>query len=1021
LAEEFAKLTATVNTASTKLGSFKKDTESRKKTAQLQEAGEKITAAEQEVEKTTEAVAPLNAEDYEKLPSDEAAALTEKATTHAKAAQALVDEAKNFLAARLKDCKALPSAAETTTKLQTRITDASTSLMKARKVATEQEHKFVAKRVVKEAEELVASLDAEVTAAEEACAPLVEKGGEQFLVAASLRTLTAALRENMAKESKAVEAVFKEASGGEASIAQEAFLTYLQKLPEAIGHPEVEFTEDRRAAVFKLVDADGDSSVSEQEFKDIFKQTFICVTGISMTDVMQVSASKTVCKVEPKEVLEALSAPSHDEDTGVERVEVKMVSSGATGFVTVKGNQGTTYLEETSPFNKFCTEMDKALEDRIANLKTANTTLNDKSNELSAAGSSTPLTEARAEITKLRPVASAKSKALVDLKTKVAAAKKEFHKAEAAEKTAHIEAKERKEAEAITSEVFVELEAAEALAKKVEDSSEPLLSLKGEEVKGFATPASLSEEVERLVLEATEALSKVKSAALEQTKKLAKAAKGPMLEAKKEIGKMVVKVDAASKKCNTTLQAVHTACQSLIEEGFGKASTSLREAARQPDASIDKLFDELAEGADKISEEAFCKRLLSLPGLELQAEHAKLISRKVEAGGISKSNLLSFIQKYYVVTTGIAITTDFDITKGKTVRKIEPEELIEVLEGPLVDENTLARVKGRSLIDAAEGWITIKGNQGSVFLKECPKPLYIVTSSEEVRLDPEAKAGAETVRFLKPLEVLEMLAGPKKETFEPALKAKGKALSDSATGWFNIRDKEGNVFAEAGGKFYTCTSAVAMTDNFDIKDCNVVKKLAVGELFAVEEGPTVEESSGVTRVKGKSCADEKVGWITVKGNAGTVYATASTKHYAVVKEVPLLKSATAGSEQVRQLKEGEVVQLVEGPKSEVIQPVMRVQAKASSDGAIGWVTADASLVKRWNSTFKASKAMPLHSACKVEGAEVLRELASGEVLEAQEGPVKEAEEMRVKVKAKKDNLIGWATLVDSSGKRILSV
>jgi len=484
----------------------------------------------------------------------------------------------------------------------------------------------------------------------------------------------------------------------------------------------------------------------------------------------------------------------------------------------------------------------------------------------------------------------------------------------------------------------------------------------------------------------------------------------------------VAKVEAASKKCNTALQAVHTACQNLIEEGFGKASTSLREAARQPDTSIDKLFDDMAEGAEKISEAAFCKRLLSLPGLELQEEHAKLIARKVEAGGISKHGLLSFIQKYYVVTTGIAITTDFDITKGKTLRKVEPEELIEVLEGPLVDEKTtLARVKGRSLIDAAEGWITIKGNQGSVFLKECSKPLYIVTSSDEVRLDPEAKAGAETVRSLKPLEVLEMMAGPKKETFEPAQKARGKALSDSATGWFTIRDKEGNVFAEAEGKFYTCTAAVAMTDNLDIKDCNVVKKLAVGELFAVEEGPTVEEGSGVTRVKGKSCEDEKVGWITVKGNAGTVYATASTKHYAVVKEVALQKTNAASSEQVRQLAEGEVVQVMEGPKSEVIQPVMRVQVKASSDGAVGWVTTGASIVKRWNGMLKASTATPLHSACQAEGAEVLRELAAGEMLEVQEGPVKEADEMRVKVKAKKDNLIGWATAIDSNNKRTLTV
>ena len=136
-------------------------------------------------------------------------------------------------------------------------------------------------------------------------------------------------------------------------------------------------------------------------------------------------------------------------------------------------------------------------------------------------------------------------------------------------------------------------------------------------------------------------------------------------------------------------------------------------------------------------------------------------------------------------------------------------------------------------------------------------------------------------------------------------------MSDNAMGWFTIRDKQGNVFAEGEGKYYTCTSAVAMTDNLDIKDCNVLKKLTVGELFFVEEGPVEQEEQGITRVKGKTSTDEKVGWITIKGNAGTVYAAASTKHYAVVKEVPLQKTNAANAPTVRELKVEEIVQACE--------------------------------------------------------------------------------------------------------------
>jgi len=277
------------------------------------------------------------------------------------------------------------------------------------------------------------------------------------------------------------------------------------------------------------------------------------------------------------------------------------------------------------------------------------------------------------------------------------------------------------------------------------------------------------------------------------------------------------------------------------------------------------------------------------------------------------------------------------------------------------------------------------------------------------------------VRPLKPGEVLEMLSGPRKETFEPSLWARGKlATEDAATGWIHIRDKEGIVYAEPDSKLYTCTAAIAMTDELDIKKCDVLKKLAVGDTITVEEGPIEVKESGVTRLKGKTTNDEKVGWITVKGSAGTVYAQPSKKHFTVVKELELRKTMSLGSETVRLLAEGDAIQILEGPKEEVYEPIKRVRVKASSDGAIGWVTIGATSVKRWYGVYRCSAAQPLHSACKVEGADALRDIAIGEQLEFHDGPVNEAGELRVKVKAKKDGSMGWATLIDGDGKRMLT-
>jgi len=60
---------------------------------------------------------------------------------------------------------------------------------------------------------------------------------------------------------------------------------------------------------------------------------------------------------------------------------------------------------------------------------------------------------------------------------------------------------------------------------------------------------------------------------------------------------------------------------------------------------------------------------------------------------------------------------------------------------------------------------------------------------------------------------------------------RGKASKDGAMGWIFTKDQSGTVFAEASNRYFTCITSVAMTDKMDIKDCNVLRKLGVGEAF----------------------------------------------------------------------------------------------------------------------------------------------------------------------------------------------
>eukprot|EP00418_Pyrodinium_bahamense_P041526 CAMPEP_0179209472 /NCGR_PEP_ID=MMETSP0796-20121207/104471_1 /TAXON_ID=73915 /ORGANISM="Pyrodinium bahamense, Strain pbaha01" /LENGTH=245 /DNA_ID=CAMNT_0020914431 /DNA_START=1 /DNA_END=737 /DNA_ORIENTATION=+ len=148
--------------------------------------------------------------------------------------------------------------------------------------------------------------------------------------------------------------------------------------------------------------------------------------------------------------------------------------------------------------------------------------------------------------------------------------------------------------------------------------------------------------------------------------------------------------------------------------------------------------------------------------------------------------------------------------------------------------------------------------------------------------------------------------------------------------------------------------------------------------------------AGITRVKGKCAKDDQEGWVTTKGNAGTVYAAASSKHYCIVQEVPLQKKfATASTEVVRVLARDEMVLAVEDPKEEAFPPEVRVRGRAISDGAVGWITVKDENVKRWSPSYKCIKATPLHESVAVEGASVVRQLEVGERAELLEGPVEQ--------------------------------
>jgi hypothetical protein len=478
------------------------------------------------------------------------------------------------------------------------------------------------------------------------------------------------------------------------------------------------------------------------------------------------------------------------------------------------------------------------------------------------------------------------------------------------------------------------------------------------------------------------------------------------------------------------MAAARKKCSAMVDLRQKETSAALRKAGTAPEA----LFKELAGKQDRIPEDKLVKKLTSLEG-SMPAEQAKLIVHAMEKDGVSRRRFLSFVQQFFTVVKEVGITDKFGVdSQCKTKRRLERDELVEVLEGPVTDTTIgLERIRGKSLCDGMEGWVTLKGNAGSSFLQEVEKPFYALGASASL----ENVDGSE-VRKANKGEVIELLEGPKKEQLPAVVRVRGKALKTKdtaeAVGVLTLKDNKGVVFAETG-KYYTCTSTVAITDGKDIKSCKVVRKLTEGEVFVAVGDIVVDEESSVSRVECKCLKDDVAGWVTIKGNAGTKYADASSRHYTMLQDAELAKPAfqrnkgkpgaadkpADEADAPRVLKKGQVFEASEAPREETPQAMLRVKGRMLGDGAVGSVVVAVHELKLWSSIYRCTMGTQLQeSQSPSEDAKVVKELKSGETVTLLEGPIVDEKSQALRMKGSTaDGSVGWATIVDADGKQLL--
>merc|ERR1719174_521319 len=468
--EALAKLQVRLDEATKKFQDIRKGVAERKAGQIKIQMVAKVAGVEKKVEETAEAYKALETiEASANFSAEKANAECEKLAGLVKDAQKLIDDALAFLVEKEKDVK---NTEEEKKDLQTRLTTAQTELAKCNKALSEFEQRFEAQKLLGEANGMVEALEAEVAKVTASCAPLLEEGGSTFLAATTVAVIAEALKEHLVKASTTKADLFKEAGGTGEKIGKDVFMAWLDKLPE-----------EQRDGIFAHIDADKDGEVSMADFEGMFPVRYMCVQAISITDGFEIAKSKVVVKLAVDDVVEILGAPRITESTGMTRIECRTVETAKQGWVTMKGNQATVYLDLFSPYNPFVKATDRLTEAVSKTVSKSSNFIAAKSKALASTPKG-PLADARTELGKLKPKVSDAEKAIAGLKSQLAQAKKDYVR----KQQLVVEAKDRKAAAMLMKGIKDKVEIMDANAAKLAELTKPLLSASDAESDTVSRP-----------------------------------------------------------------------------------------------------------------------------------------------------------------------------------------------------------------------------------------------------------------------------------------------------------------------------------------------------------------------------------------------------------------------------------------------------------------------------------------------------------------------------------------------------
>lgn len=208
---------------------------------------------------------------------------------------------------------------------------------------------------------------------------------------------------------------------------------------------------------------------------------------------------------------------------------------------------------------------------------------------------------------------------------------------------------------------------------------------------------------------------------------------------------------------------------------------------------------------DTIAASAYADSTLSTPGSRDGGDCDATASDNAIGGSkedvsatpvcITKDAFARLVRVYYKVAKAIVLSDSLSIGTSGQLRRLDEGEVVEVIQGPMLESTVgVHRVNVRALRDNLLGWVTVKGNQGVVFLLPGGSTFW-VTQPTALSADLRDLDGATTVKTLQCGDIIQVLDWAKTSKSSLGVtRIKARVQGCGSIGWATIADNDGNVY-----------------------------------------------------------------------------------------------------------------------------------------------------------------------------------------------------------------------------------